>query len=103
MNEESKLKSKKTREENERKLWDLKGYEIRKDKMQFIVIKDGHRWYFTSLLSLFRDLNKETNDFQIESGVKLSELVQTLEKRDKQFFEGLKSALKGLPDEPEAL
>lgn len=91
-------KAKKTREENEKKLFDLMGYEIKKDALQFIAVKNGRCWYYPSLLHLFRDFRTLNTDHKIESGLNLSELVENLEKRDKVFLDEVSGALKGLPE-----
>ena len=95
MNKETQIKARKTKKENEKKLFDFMGYEIKQDPRQFIVIKDSKYWYYPTLLHLFRDLRTVETDYKFENGIKLSELVENLEKRDKVFLERLSELLKG--------
>ena len=98
MNEAQKLKTKKTKEANERKLFDFMGYEIKKDQMQFIAKFGNRNWYYSTLTALFRDLRIVHSDHVTDTGVKLSEIVEKLEKRDKEFLAELTKALKTLPE-----
>jgi hypothetical protein len=91
MNKQTQEKAKKTKNENEYKLFDFCGYEIWRDSRNFMTKGKGATHFYGTLFALFRQLNLT----QVERKEKNIEfLVNSLKERDDEFVKKLDTVLR---------
>lgn len=96
-------KIQKTKELNNKKLGEFRGYEIWIDSKNFVTVKDGIQHYYGSLYQLFYKINLEVNQRAVVDK-DLENIAKSLQTREEHFLADLKTFLGGLSImEPEDL
>lgn len=74
------------------KIGEFYGYEIFADRLCFTTIKDGIKHFYSTLTSMFWNINLETNEHGLRN-ITLKTLGEEMRKAENKFVEDIKAAL----------
>ncbi len=88
---EKRLASRK--EAEAKKIFDLCGWEVFIDSLNYQIRKDGKRYYWTTFINMLKGLKKELDIKSVNNSVDLNDAVSRVEINNEKFLKGLKAIL----------
>ena len=99
MNKQSQEKGRATKLANEKKIMDLCGYEIWRDPLNYVTIKDKKYLYFSTLQNVLIDIRNELIRNKLAGVENLEKAISAINASDSRFLEAISVSLAGLGEE----
>src|ERR1035437_9455246 len=94
--QETRDKMKKTQEDNRKKIMDLCGYEIWREPLNYITIKNNKNLYFSTFKNALIDLRNEVIRTDLAGAKILDNAIKVITAADELFMKALAQALEGV-------
>lgn len=99
MTQKTKDKIKKTREDTRKKVFDVCGWEVWIDPLNYTAVKNGKNHYYSTLLKCCKGIVQELERDGIKRSKTLDEAIIVIQEADNKFIGELKGVIESV-DKP---